>query len=349
MDPSPESSRFMDHLLFRSLKADTTPAERDKVREWLRESPDNRSYYREVARLLELTNDAYTSPDEDSGPPPSGRELIEIGQAGAGPASRRDEGAVRFARRPRWLWWLSGGMVGTVAASALIFLSLNGWPVSSHGLLSLGVDEFVTGPSDVATVQLRDGTIVRLAPQSRLRLTGSPGEREIALDGRAYFVVAKLDGHPFRVKTRGGDAVALGTRFEAEVSGEELRVMVVEGHVALAAAGNRVELTAGEMARAVEGAVSDAVHVPDPEATLDWVGNFLVFQRAPIEEVAAEINGHFGIQVDVNGEQLRAHTVTAWFADPTAEDVLRVVCKVLMAVCTLEDTRAMIDLTPAMQ
>lgn len=207
----------------------------------------------------------------------------------------------------------------------------------------------MTGSNDVATVQLRDGTIVRLAPQSRLRLTGSAGEREVTLDGRGYFVVAKMEGYPFSVKTRGGDAVVLGTRFEAEARGEELRVMVVEGRVALAAAGNRVELDAGEMARAVEGAVSDAVHVPDPEATLEWVGNFLVFQRAPVEEVAADIRRHFGIQVRVVGEQPGTHTVTAWFTDPTAEDVLRVTCKVLAAVCSLEEARATIDLTATKQ
>lgn len=348
MDPSPEYSRFMDYLLFRSLKAETTPAEEQKVREWLRASPDNRSYYEELARLLELTKDAYVPSDEDIGSPPSGRELVQAGHAAAGQAPRRDESGARFARRPRWLWWLAGGM-GTVAASVLLFLSLNGWPAPSNDLLSLGVDEFVTGSKDVATVQLRDGTIVRLAPQSRLRLTGSADEREVTLDGRAYFVVAKMEGHPFSVKTRGGDAVVLGTRFEAEARGEELRVMVVEGRVALAAAGNRVELNAGEMARAVEGAVSAAVHVPDPEATLEWVGNFLVFQRATIEEVAAEIRRHFGIQVRVVGEQPSRHTVTAWFADPTAEDVLRVTCKVLAAVCSLDDARATIDLTPTKQ
>ncbi|MGH9160330.1 MAG: hypothetical protein ACRD2X_10140, partial [Vicinamibacteraceae bacterium] len=62
-----------------------------------------------------------------------------------------------------------------------------------------------------------------------------------------------------------------------------------------------------------------------------------------------ELRRHFGIQVHVVGEKSGTHTVTAWFTDPTEEDVLRVVCKVLAAVCSLDDARATIDLTPTKQ
>lgn len=360
MDESPNNNRFMDSLLFRFLKGDTTAAEEEKVSEWRASAPENEQYFLELDGLLSLTAGAF-DPGAESEEPPSGEELLGLGVGGSSaPSGRaaphlrpdrgrghdrgrdRDRGRVRDPSRGVWLM----GGVGATAAAILLLLFSQPDPNASADLLSLGVDEFATGATDVATVQLRDGTIVRLAPRSRLRLSGSVNEREVMLDGRAYFAVAKMDGHPFTVKTRGGDAVVLGTRFEAEAMGDELRVLVVEGSVALAASGNRVELVAGEMARAVEGAVSAAVSVPDPQRNIAWVGDFLVFQRTPVRDVATEIRQHFDIEVDVLGDDLDEHTVTAWFADPTVESVIRVVCKVLAAECTLNDARVEIDLNP---
>lgn len=357
MDESPEDNRFMDYLLFRSLKGTATTAEEEKVCEWRATAPENASYYRELGRLLDVTSQAHGEPAVDVGDPPSALELAgQYKRAGHGdrvdgrptrlPRSARSADSARTAsaRKGRAIRWLTAGLGASVAAMLLVF-SLQTGPATPADLLSLGVNEFATGVNDVATVQLRDGTILRLAPRSRLRLTGSTNEREVTLDGRAYFAVAKMEGRPFTVKTRGGDAVVLGTRFEAEASGDDLRVLVVEGRVALAASGSRVELGAGEMARAVEGAISAAVHVPDPLLSIEWVGDFLVFQRTPIEDVADDIRQHFDIEVELIGDDLDAHTVTAWFADPTAENVIRVVCKVLAAECTVDPSRATIDFT----
>lgn len=345
MDTNPEyNNRFMDYLLYRSLKGEGTAEEEAKVLEWRRFSSENEAYYRQLERLLALTADAYREPQGAVGALPSASELVRLAQ-GSEPTSRPRDPTTRVRRR-RLDLWLVGGL-GAIAAAILLLLAPVGLRTGSNELLSFGVDEFVTGSNDVATVQLRDGSVVHLAPRSRLRLTGPPGEREVRLDGRAYFAVAHVKDSPFTVRTAGGDAVVLGTRFEAESHGSELRLLVVEGRVALTVPGTTAELGAGEMARAVEGAVSAAVKVPDPQSFLDWTGNFLVFQRTPVERVAAEIRSHFGLPVKVVGSDLEAQTVTAWFSDAVAEDVIRVVCRVLAARCSIEDGEAIIDLAPA--
>lgn len=344
MEGTSDNHRFMDYLLFRSLKSDTTATEEETVIEWRNASPENEAHYLELARLLALTADAHRPSDEEVGPPPRSAEIVRLVESGAAMTGHKTDRTLLFARKLRWRWRLTIGL-SAAAAAVLVVLTLQR-PVSTpEDMLSFGVDEFVTGSKDLATVQLRDGTIVRLAPESRLRLSGSPGERVVTLAGLAFFAVAKMEGHPFTVRAGGGDAVVLGTRFEAEARGDELRVMVVEGRVALAAPGNRIELGAGEMARAVEGAVSSPVKVPDPQQMLEWTGNFLVFQRTPIDEVAAEIEQHFTFPVRVIGDDYARHTVTAWFADPTPEEVLQVVCKVLAARCSVKDRAATIDLT----
>jgi transmembrane sensor len=329
MASGPEDTRLLDSLLFRSLHLEATGAEEAKVLEWRHAAPENDAYYRELQRLLALTAEAYAGSPEGEPEPPDAAELLRL-HAGRPVGVRR--------RR----WWLAGGLA---AAAVLLVLALPRLHVGPQQLLGLGVEEFATGARDAATVQLRDGTVVRLAPESRLRLTSTSGEREVTLDGRAYFAVAHMQGHPFTVRTGGGDIVVRGTRFEAESRGEELRLLVVEGRVAVRAPGQEAELGPGEMTRVVEGAVSAPVRVADPLHLIDWTGNFLVFQRTPIGEVAAEIQRHFNLPVRVVGDNLADQTVTAWFADSSAEDVLRVVCTVLAARCSIQEAQATIDLT----
>lgn len=340
MDDRPERNRFMDFLLFRALKDQATPEEQDHVTEWRRESSRNEHYFREMELLLEITDDHGRRPIPTPGPAPDVRRVIRM-------AERPAIGVLVPGRRgpqPTPRGWFRPAGLGLLAASlvAAALLVRGGGPAPVE-LLSFGVDEFTTGSSDVATVQLRDGTVVRLAPHSRLRLNTSPGERAVTLDGRAYFAVARMEEYPFVVRTGGGEAVVLGTRFEAEARGAALRLMVVEGSVALASAGSRVELQAGEMARSVDGAVSDPVRVPDPWAGLAWVGDFLVFQRTPLQEVLLEIEGHFQVPVRLLGDGERAN-VTAWFADPVLDDVVSVVCQVLGATCSIEEGGVTIDL-----
>ena len=334
-DDSTHSSRFIDYLLFRALKGDVTPAEAEKVAEWRAASPSNEAYYRELEALLALTSESQAPLPATVVRPPVARELLGRSAGALGLRGGTRPGRSR-------LLWGAGGVAALAAGLVLVFGLSAGR--GEADLLSLGVDEFATGSSDVATVQLRDGTIVRLAPRSRLRLTGAPDAREVTLEGRAYFAVATMDGYPFTVKTRGGDAVVLGTRFEAEAHGEELRVLVVEGRVALAASGRRVQVDAGETARAVQGAVSSAVTVPDPHRSIEWVGDFLVFQGTPIEEVAEELRRFYGMKLVVLGERLDHQTVTAWFPDPVRQDVIRVVCTVLAASCSEKDGTTIIDL-----
>jgi len=347
MDRDPQDNRFIDYLLFRSLKGQATAAEEEKMLEWRRLSPENEAYAQNLSRLLALTSLAYGGSHGDVGPPPDAAELVRAAESTPGASRGVPGGCVRGPDSGRRLLRRLGGLSAAAAALAAILMIRAGGQVSSRveDLPGFGVEEFITGPTDVTTVQLRDGTVVRLAPESRLRLTGRGGGREVVLEGLAYFAVARMPGHPFTVRTRGGDAVALGTQFEAEARGKELRVLVVEGRVALAAAGSSVELGAGEMARAVEGAVSAPTSVSDPWRLLKWTGDFLAFQGTPVDEVAAEVERHFGMSVRVMGENLAEQTVTAWFADATAEDVIRVVCKVLGAECSIEEQSAVIDLT----
>ncbi|MGH7711293.1 MAG: FecR family protein, partial [Gemmatimonadaceae bacterium] len=203
----------------------------------------------------------------------------------------------------------------------------------SGGNTTWGPVDVVTGASEMTTVQLPDGSVVRLAPASRIRFTASTTVRELTLDGRAYFAVARIPGRPFVVRTRLGDAQVLGTRFELTAEHDSLRLLVVEGRVALSAGGERVEVRAGQQSGARGGAPLPATFVADRARMHEWVGKYLVFQATGMVDVAREINETYGVRLVLTDSMIAHRTVTAKFMDWRGDQVVDVICSIVGASC----------------
>jgi ferric-dicitrate binding protein FerR (iron transport regulator) len=176
----------LDEMVFRSLKGRTTKSEEAFLTAWRRFSPENEARYRELAALLTTALAA-----------------LQAGEMRARPRSSdiiRDAERTREPRRPvpwhlrrvgrgTWLW---AGMV----AAGIVLLLLAGGIHRRQLVPRTSPTEFVTGLEEFATVRLRDGSVVQIAPQSRLRVHEAAG-REVSLEGRAYFAVAKREGSSF--------------------------------------------------------------------------------------------------------------------------------------------------------
>jgi transmembrane sensor len=327
----------MDELVCRWLKADTTRDEDAVLAAWRRASPANEEHFRELVHLLEVTKAAAALPSTDSIPRASHLVGVAARRARAGGPST----SIATVR----LRWLIAG--GAVAAAGLAFLLLSH---KSEGpalpRFSFGAGTFVTGPSETATVSFGDGSVVRLAPASRLRVIGTGEERDLFLDGRAFFAVAKLDGVAFRVRTRAGDAIVLGTRFEINAHDDDLRLVVVEGRVALSAGGSQVDVRGKQMVSVTDGTVSAPVAADDIRPMVGWIGKFIVFQSTPLKDVASELEREYGVKVNVLDSALGEQTVTGWYTDRTFDEILTIVCGVLRARCSVHQGTATVEPMP---
>src|SRR5215213_8790334 len=148
--------------------------------------------------------------------------------------------------------------------------------------------EVITSAGELATVQLGEGSVVRLAPSSRLRVHAGR-EREVTLEGRAFFAVEHMARHPLRVHTRVGEARVVGTRFELVTNVDRLDLRVVEGTVALSTQRDHIDVTAGEESGVRNGTVTPPTRVAAPTTVATWVGTFLAFQATPLRDAAREI------------------------------------------------------------
>lgn len=317
-------------LIIRSLQGRATAAEEEALRRWRQLSPDNEASFREVERVWRITGRARERTPRRT---PTVMGLLHDAKisgarslAGTPPIARTSHPVRMLAAACVLL--ATGIAAGVVAGATWI----------KPGTAGFGVEEFVTGANQMASAQLGDGSVVRLAPHSRLRISGSRTKRDLWLDGRAFFAVAKDPERPFVVHTAAGEAVALGTRFELNTNNNALTLVMLQGKVALSANGATAEVRGGEVGTVTRGAAPTIVNMPNVYPMLRWVGEFLAFEATRLDDVGREISQRYGVTVRIDDPELADRTVTAWFTDESLQEVVAVVCRVVDARCTINGT-----------
>jgi ferric-dicitrate binding protein FerR (iron transport regulator) len=333
MSDARENSPLIDEIIDREQRGQATPAELRQIVEWRRASLANEHEYRRLVKLLSV---AHSLPMGAASPRPTAAALLARAreprhpERSEGSLSPRAEPSVPPASR-RWIAW----MIPVAAAAGLIagFIVPRASAPSPAAPSTLGVADISTGAAEMTTVQLGDGSVVRLAPASHLRVAQSDSTREVTLDGRAFFVVAKMPDRPFVVHTPAGSARVLGTRFELATTDKDLRLVVVEGRVALTAGTNRVEVAGGEQSGVRNQQTLTPTPVADASKMEQWVGKFLVFQSTPLRDAAREIERVYGARVSVSDSVLARQTVQATFVDKPLAQLVDEVCTLVNARC----------------
>ena len=325
MSDANEGTPLIDEIIDREQRGQAAPAELRQLVEWRRASLANEHEYRRLVKLLSV---AHTLPMGAATKPPTAAALHA--------RTRPPEDSPRHPERSEaplsrgWVkWMIPVAAAAGLAAGFIVPRASAPKPLASV----LGVADVSTGAAEMTTVQLGDGSVVRLAPASRLRVTSSDSTREVALDGRAFFVVAKMPDRPFVVHTPAGNARVLGTRFELATTDKDLRLVVVEGRVALTAGTNRVEVAGGEQSGVRDQQTLTPTPVADAGKMEQWVGKFLVFQSMPLREAAREIERVYGTRVSVTDSVLARQTVQATFVDKPLAQLVDEVCTLVNARC----------------
>ena len=307
----------MDELIDRARRGEATADELARLDSWRRAKPEHERAYRDLIRMLD-----------------AGRALGSVESPVTRPGVAEIVARVDARRRSvargaisRWAPWAIAAAAAVVAALALrtpgeVATADSGW----------GATEVVTGAAELATVQLGEGSVVRLAPSSRLRVHAGR-ERVVSLEGRAFFAVQRVPDRPLRIHTRAGEARVLGTRFELVSDAESMQVRVVEGRVALSTTTARIEVGAGQESGVRNGAVAQPTPVAATIPVAAWTGTFLAFQATPLGDVGRDIERVYRTKVAIGDSALARETITATFTDRPLEEVVNVVCSVLNARC----------------
>lgn len=319
----------MEELIVRSLQGRISSREAARLRRWRAASIENETSYRRFVEVWKVSGAGRTSRSHK--PPAPGPTTI-----------------IKEAEAPRTIGTWG---VRTMAAAAVIVLALGlGYLMGGHERGSeptaFRSSEVVTGVGESSTTHLADGTVIRLGPESRLTIPRDPASREVRLDGTAFFAVASDSVAPFVVATSAGNARVLGTRFELSTRASDLRLVVVDGRVALDSGDMEVEVKGSEVSHISAGGTPTVTPVDDVWPLLAWMGGFLAFESTPLHEVGSELQERFGVNLVLDDPTLADETVTVWFGDEGIEQVATVLCRLVEASCTVEESSIVMRRTP---
>ncbi len=245
--------------------------------------------WRELSARLP-DRDSGTRPASEAAPPHDTLRLVSARDERPGPSRR---------------WRRAGALAAATVlatASGLAWWRLGARPRPT--LANAAAREVVTRRGQQATVTLGDGSRVTLGPESRLRVHAFARARQVELRGEAVFVVRHDPARPFLVHAAHAVTEDLGTAFgvRAYPGDSVVRVVVEEGAVALRATaapiGTGTRLGPGDVGRLdPNGRV--AVSAGRPAADLAWARGRVVFDNAPLGDVAAEIGRRYDASVRV--------------------------------------------------
>ena len=174
---------------------------------------------------------------------------------------------------------------------------------------------------------LSDGTMVFINSGSSLRfptnfLAGK--ERQVFLEGEAYFEVAKDESRPFLVTSSEIGIKVLGTHFVVSSYKESEKFAVLaEGSVAVyrgQVQDSPTIIAPGEKATIQENDVLvKSVHISD---YLNWMEGTLSFNDELFKEIVLKIERHYGVEVENNYGALDSMKFKGSFKDESISDLL---------------------------
>ena len=198
--------------------------DREAFVEWLRESPVHVSEMLRMGQLHAVLEE-FQGWDQISsvGAEPADDSIVPIDRgtidSQAGGSTRR--GSPKLAYGSRRYGWL--------AAAAVVVAVVSVW-ISTF----TGPQVIQTGRGERRGVMLADGSMLRIDPESRLRIHLERHLRDVRLEqGRAAFRVAKDPTRPFLVHAGATVVRAVGTEFGVERARAGVVVTVAAGKVAV--------------------------------------------------------------------------------------------------------------------
>lgn len=187
------------------------------------------------------------------------------------------------------------------------------------------VQKLVTKEGERATYKLSDGSKVVLHPGSRLEVPSqfNVDNRELFLEGEAYFEVTHDTDNPFIVNSERAYTRVLGTKFLVQAwSGRarinEVEVVVTEGKVALgdtrnirAVDNNKEAIIMRNQKGLLSGHTGPVVSdIDDLDWYMGWTEGRLVFDNRSLNEIIPRLEHWYAVEIQLEDRSLEAKKIT---------------------------------------
>lgn len=189
----------------------------------------------------------------------------------------------------------------------------------------------IVSPAGTRThFDLPDGTKVSMNGDTRLKYKANfQKNRQLVLEGQAYFNVCHNASSPFILQTEVMDIKVLGTKFSVvSMTGENsVEVILEEGKVQLLGKDNLF----AETLNPNEGFFynkenrSGKIKTVDAVYLTSWKDGLLIFRNEPLGEVMKRIGRWYNVKFDIIDPGAESFRYRATFSDEPLEEVLRLI------------------------
>jgi transmembrane sensor len=304
-------------LMARKLSGEATPDELQELNERLSEDME----VGEKNRVLEQFWSRH-----DDGMHPSIEENLKKVLTTLDLNETTNPPVVRLRHRYRRLWAAAAALV-LLAAVAIVARHKD----SHDPLASLMEKHNAKGTKSI--IQLPDGSKIWLNADSKIRYPESfkGANREIYLNGEAFFDVVKSPDHPFVIHLANGTVKVLGTSFNVRAYDNEpvVETSVATGRIAFIPKYRSTNKKRDTIVVAADHKASytftkEELHTSATSSIEDkaWTEGKLIFRGMTMEQIAIELERNFGKKVVFTDSTPMAYVFTGSFENNTLDEIM---------------------------
>lgn len=270
-------------LIIRHLNAKSTVEEAVFLTEWQQQSAGNREMYAELKEIWDADRI-------------SDSEVINNGL-------KNVKSKIAASRRKIYIRYAAAA---AMIALVVVFFSRQDSYIEKSTLAG-----------QVMHLHLTDGTLVHLAPKSKIRYRN----REIILEGEAFFEVTKDAHRPFSVSAGKLFVNVLGTRFNVS----DTAVSLVDGKVQVKVKDSAYSLQPGEQLYYDTKTARCYQREYDVEVVTGWASALLVFRNETFASAALKIEKMYDVKIIFSDPETANSRIFAKFSNKPLTYVLDVI------------------------
>ncbi len=211
-------------------------------------------------------------------------------------------------------------------------------------------DEYttVTSPNgQISNITLFDGTNIWLNAGSSLKYSRAfnKSNREIFLDGEAFFSVIKNGNKPFVVHAGDAQVKVYGTEFNLKAYGNETQIetVLIEGKVQVTSSGGDVVMKPGERLILSRTTGKSLINQVNPEEYTSWKGGKIYFNNETLQNLILQLERWYEVKFTFAHEHLKSYRFSGVInKDKTLNYTLRIIQEINKVQFEMKDEQILI-------
>ena len=308
-------------LLDRFMRGETSPEEEQLLLEWFRNSSSRNE-------ILEFYQQRWIEASEDELPAEiQGRMYLRIKERMLEiENSHREEERKIFKLRSsfsRFLPYVATILLCIGISFSSYLYTQKDLPITSEYMVS-------AEKGQRASVTLPDGTKVWLNSHTVLRYKSDYGvkERNVFLNGEAYFEVSKDKEHRFVVDAGEMEVEALGTSFNVKAYREDKSIVATLYNGSIQATGGEHSIILLPDQQVLFNRENRQLKVERPDNiaySRMWRDNELAFKGETLYDIAMRLNRIYNVQIEFKSEKIKQYRFSGIIKNNSLDNVIEII------------------------